>query len=236
MAAAKPTPLRPSRRSPIGRAAKSGAVLLAFGIVGGLADPCLGALFHEFRGTVETSTGFVNPLVLVGFNPQPEPPAHPPEPVMGDPTLPMFGWTNDANHYEIAFGFNLGGDVSFNPQPEPPADDGEVLFSLIVPGANPDTFNVLLDLTVEGTLLSDSWEIFIPPIPNYEGKAIGIAFDVTPPPTGALSAVDLAFGITDEETGDAMAFTYIPEPATLTLFALAGSVAGCRRCRGFEAR
>ena len=56
------------------------------------------------RLAIDTSVGVLNPLALVGFNPQPEPPDPTALVDLSNPLHPRFMWSNSDNHYEILFG------------------------------------------------------------------------------------------------------------------------------------
>ena len=80
--------------------------------------PATNFQFSHLLGRLQTNSGFVNPAVLVGFNPQPEPPGG----VLNlhNASAPVFSWANETDHYGVIFGFDLGGPVTFTgPDPVP---------------------------------------------------------------------------------------------------------------------
>lgn len=190
---------------------------------------------------LQTAGGLVNPAVLVGFNPQPEPPAYAGETqfsivggaaqlVVTDVSNPVGGLQN----FQFLFGVasNAGPLQSFTVPPDP-INDFRVGFSIDAGGV-PVDLSAIVDVQSSsgGGIAPGSAVAFNPqPEPPAFGlggfETYGLDFGVT-----SLSDVTLTLRIVDA-AGEQLDLRAIPEPATLgmSLLALMAFGAASHRCR-----
>jgi PEP-CTERM motif len=169
-------------------------------------------------------SSFLSPEVLVGFNPQPDPPGTPATFLsLGDPTAPVF--TNLSG--SVTYGFIIS-FINFSP-PDPcdmtlptPNRDGKTGFSCS--GLTDGVVNSL-----------DAALTFTGP----GGVVDWVSFNPQPDPPGDVAAFDVTFGgdasvaLSISVDGTPLDFALVPEPGTLSLFgtALIGLAAWRRRRR-----
>jgi hypothetical protein len=191
----------------------------------------LNALLPAAPGATLEVNAILNPEVLVGFNPQPDPPGTPPTFLsLVDPTSPVFANLSPGLAYSFVISF-----INFFP-PDPcemtfPAPDahGNTGFSCSgLTGGSPETFDVALNFDGPGGVAD--WVAFNPQ-PDPPGEPVGemlsfagLSITTTEDPTVTLS-ISL--------NGTPLDFSAIPEPGTLSLFgtALVGFVSWRRRQR-----
>lgn len=182
----------------------------------------------ETRVAIDTSVGVLNPLSLVGFNPQPEPPLVD----LSNPLHPRFMWSNSDNHYEILFGVEHAADiVRFDTPQSIPDGAGNYAFSFALEGAYPggsEFFDVFFDIFTVGTFDRLSWVGFNPQ-PDPPEPHVAFEFDVTP---NSPTSVDLGIQIVNRSTGDVGSFVIVPEPATCLLIVLGLACTVGRRFAG----
>ncbi len=172
----------------------------------------------------QTTGGILNPEVLVGFNPQPDPPGYggaqfvPGEGIVAPPTAD--------NTFGFVMSF-LGGRPEELKGPDAPNSDGVTheVFSLFSPEGVAHVFDVTLHFAGPGSASSWTWGAFNPQ-PDPPGKWFGseIGFAAGDP--------SVSFSITED--GAPLQLTYVPEPGAwvLMLVGVAGLGAAARRSRG----
>ena len=199
---------------------------------------------HDFRialrGTAASPGGVQNPGVLVGFNPQPDPPALPLSLDLGNNLLPAVQTPTGgehAFHFLFALGNLPGTDLhwSFALAPSPGA--GQFAFDALV-GSNLALHVVARASESDGARLDPGSLVGFNPQPDPPGfTAIGFDLAFSPPPTVNSLAVigdfvptaTIQFQVTNA-FGDAYAFTAVPLPSSLGLSSLAAfGLALCRR-------
>ena len=189
--------------------------------------------------TLQTSGGPVNPLVLVGFNPQPEPPIGSvldfgnPNGTSSEPTVTANGTFESDQLFQILFAME-GPGISFSNTTGAPDDLGHFEFSAL-DAAGAILFNIMFDLTTSSNgVPNGDWVGFNPQPepPAYlpgQGAAIGFNTGFT-----SFSAVTLKLQIQDAQ-GNALNFSeapaVVPVPAAIWLFgtALVGLVGFSKR-------
>jgi hypothetical protein len=180
-----------------------------------------------------TSGGLVNPGVLVGFNPQPDPPGvngdgdlvpavMPTFLNLRDPLRPTLENAGLGDAWSLHFWIQDFGDGSVAPPPAPNSD-GVVAFRHVL---GDHVFDITFDVG-PGQVDPASWVAFNPQ-PDPPGKGFGVSFNFTGP-------ADPFFAFSIDEDGHALSFSVTPEPATwavmLAGFGLAGAALRGRRRR-----
>ena len=187
--------------------------------------------------TLQTSGGPVNPLVLVGFNPQPEPPGYRGSVLdfgtSSEPTVTANDTFESDQLFQILFAME-GQGISFSNTAGAPDRFGHYEFSAL-DAAGAILFNILFDLTTSSNgVPNGDWVGFNPQPepPAYlpgQGAAIGFNTGFT-----SFSAVTLKLQILDAQ-GNALNFSeapaVVPVPAAVWLFgtALIGLVGFSKR-------
>lgn len=175
------------------------------------------------QGSLPSTGGgpVINPGVLVGFNPQPDPPGDATVLFLGDGTNPvLFNRALEPNYQFILSFVNL-----FPPGPCHTAFD--------MPGAGGITSMHCSADFGDGSVDIAATLQFTGP----GGVVSWVAFNPQPDPPGDFAAYDVGFGGLDASVrltltvnGEPVSFTLAPEPATLGLFG-AGLVALAARRR-----
>jgi hypothetical protein len=165
-----------------------------------------GSAGFEFR----TSGGITNPGVLVGFNPQPDPPGFPTTTAdLRDPTSPVFDQTTGTSAYLVTVSLLLPGTPSLLL----PADleaDGSVRVTCdgsVAKACDGSVFQISLAFPADDVT---SWSSFNPQ-PDPPGIYFSYLATFRGAPTFALSITD---------GGNPLTFSPVPEPATWALMAV----------------
>jgi PEP-CTERM motif len=169
-----------------------------------------GSAGFEFR----TSGGITNPGVLVGFNPQPDPPGIPVLPTtadLRDQTSPIFDQTTQATTYLVTVSLLLPGTPSLLlPAVNPPDRDGHVQVTCdgsVAQACDGSVFQISLAFPADDVT---SWSSFNPQ-PDPPGIYFSYLATFSGDPTFALSITD---------GGNPLTFSPVPEPATWGLMAV----------------
>jgi PEP-CTERM motif len=165
-----------------------------------------GSAGFEFR----TSGGITNPGVLVGFNPQPDPPGFPTTTAdLRDPTSPVFDQATGTSAYLVTVSLLLPGTPSLLL----PADleaDGSVRVTCdgsVAKACDGSVFQISLAFPADDVT---SWSSFNPQ-PDPPGIYFSYLATFRGAPTFALSITD---------GGNPLTFSPVPEPATWALMAV----------------
>lgn len=175
--------------------------------------------------TLETAGGFTNPLLIVGFNPQPEPP---------NPGVPTIDFSRDFTESTITFTGLEAEDFD----PRVGTSDMEIVFFINEAdarmGIEPTPFLDSPTTTVE---IFDSagfiaYTLSLTTSTSSGGSPLAaVAFNPQPEPPGfkgvgfmidtytSFSDVYLSFSLTDS-AGNALTFTDVPGPAPVALLAI----------------
>ncbi|MBV8103733.1 MAG: PEP-CTERM sorting domain-containing protein [Hyphomicrobiales bacterium] len=162
---------------------------------------------------LDTSGGPINPGVLVGFNPQPDPPGAPPALLdLADKASPkIFDSTGLTFYLELAF-TGL------------PGVDGLLLPAVQKPNAGVTDFQIVL---ADGSVLKATLDFSGP-----GGVFSWIAVNPQPLPPGGFIAYkvgfagDASFSLQLAENGSALNFALAPEPSTWALMGLGFAALG----------
>lgn len=192
------------------------------------AAPGHAALWDD---TFLMETGFENPLVLVGFepdpgfNPDPPPPGEEPMLSLADPmnpTIQVMGVAPTTFQVLFAMGCACIVDLADIAAPD---DNGNTMFQIFsssAAGPSIALFDVVFhfETSSNGMVIPGSWVAFNPQpeppaddIPDPLSFGFNLEFD-------SLSLATFSFSITDLTTGENLAFNQVPEPATMTLLGL----------------
>jgi PEP-CTERM motif len=186
----------------------------------------------DYFGTAGPS-GYINPGVLVGFNPQPDPPGDNAMPDLTNPYEPVFTQPG-VGEFTILFGIHdsAGSPVSFDLPTGGPiynSDKGEYEYNFLA-AVGSQGFSVVLDLGG----FDGSWQGFNPQPdpPGFGGQFVGFSFQSTPADpmmTMQLFALD-----PNGNSAGPYAFTPAPEPMSLVLLGsgLAGILLRKRQVNG----
>ena len=168
---------------------------------------------------LQTSGSFENPLVRIGFNPQPEPPEVLSVLDLGEPTQPFIRVPDagvSEGNMQILFGIQSPFTIDAIGEP----DSG--LYSFLLDGGTPETnFMVNIDMQSEsgGIPIPGSWVSFNPqPEPPKLGAgpdSIGFEFQFDQTSPAFLSMEILDSG------SNPLSFTVVPEPTCVPIFIMA---------------
>ena len=163
-----------------------------------------------------TSGALENPLVRVGFNPQPEPPGRTLVD-LSDPFAPMLSRDTMTPTFRILFA--IGNTTPFTLMTAGVPDDGHFAFQALGPtGAT--LFNIGFDMGTSSAGVPDplSWVGFNPQPepPGFSSAAASAGFDFE---FTSLSTASLVIHISDAQ-GNALAFSRVPEPGVLALLSV----------------
>ena len=162
-----------------------------------------------------TSGGIDNPGVIVGFNPQPDPPGAPPTTVdLRDPTRPLFDQSS-GNKYDVVVSFLFPGTTGLLlPAVQAPNADGRTQVSFcdgsVRDNGSCDGSVVVLSMAFSGVGGIVDWVSFNPQ-PDPPGDVF--SYEIT-----FAGDATLALGVT--ENGNPLTFSAAPEPGTWVMMAL----------------
>jgi PEP-CTERM motif len=167
-----------------------------------------GSAGFEFR----TSGGITNPGVLVGFNPQPDPPGFPTTTAdLRDPTSPVFDQTTGATAYLVTVSLLLPGTPSLL-LPAVQEADGSVRVTCdgsVAKACDGSVFKLSLAFAADNVT---SWTL----PPDTEGfNPSGVYFQYL-----ATFRGEPAFALSITDGGNPLTFSPVPEPATWGLMAV----------------
>ena len=181
-----------------------------------------------------TSGGPINPGVIVGFNPQPDPPGdgddgaliallNPADPLLFSPSV--------GGSFSFLIGLLMPGDGSVLPLPDAPGRDGKTSERFILDG---HLFEIGLAFTGPTQIDPGSWVAFNPQ-PDPPGDVLGGAFSFLPNVVG-----DPFMGFNISIDGSALDFALapgVPEPSAWALMLLGfGGLGAALRSRPRTAR
>jgi hypothetical protein len=173
---------------------------------------------------VGQGAGPINPILLVGFNPQPDPPGVPPTTVdLSNPTAPRLFNPSLTQDFALEFDLQGLGDGTI-PTPPAPNSDGITRIEQVLG-------NNIIDITLQvGPGPQDgSWQGFNPqPIPPGDVMGVDMTF-----PAGLDPFASFSVTINGDAVSFSMAPGGVPEPESWALmilgFAGAGGLLRARR-------
>jgi hypothetical protein len=190
--------------------------------------PSTGPLTPNLHAMLSSGGPFVNPEVLLAFNPQPDPPGDNTVLDLTDHAAPMLLLPAVFGTYSLLVGMegaSSGDPYTFNVPTGGPTDKGggvsEFTFTATGDGAH---FEIVLDIT---GFSAGSWGAFNPQ-PDPPGFGItGFTFLADPMATMHIFELDANANLVPLSFTE----TSIPEPASLGVLLLAGSVTAAARRR-----
>jgi hypothetical protein len=199
------------------RATLTLALLTSFASSGALADVAVNKMTYL---SLETNGGVLNPGVIVGFNPQPDPPGfptlnltNPKEPILVQPAGPTT--------FDFVMSFSSLPGLLL-PAVQKPSADGATDFAFEY-GAH--TFDVALNFSGPGGVVD--WVSFVPqPDPPGVWFAKAVTFAGVGDPTMSFSM---------SEDGTSLRFVAAPELSTWALIGLGFAALGALRYRRAKA-
>ena len=208
-------------RVPFASIAFAGLVGLAALAAPGVAGAALNAYYppnYVFPDGItgfalQTSGGPINPGVLVGFNPQPDPPGTP-EPFLdlANSLRPSITQEADGSVFKFELSFTGLDAGLLLPAVQQPNADGNTNFRFVL--ADGSVF--VADLTFSGPGGVSSWDSFNPQ-PDPPGSPIGYTVDF-----GGDAGVALQLS----ENGVPLSFAAVPEASTWALLGLGFAAVG----------
>jgi prepilin-type processing-associated H-X9-DG protein len=165
-----------------------------------------------------TSGGILNPGVLVGFNPQPDPPGIPTELDLGNPTLALFSQSR-GNSFVVTVSLFPGTPSLLLPAVQAPNADGRTQVSFC-------------DGSVRTGLCDGSVFVLSLAFSGLGGIVDWAAFNPQPDPPGDWLSYqvtfkgDATFALAITENGAPLTFSAVPEPGTWLLMGLGFAALG----------
>jgi hypothetical protein len=217
---------------------RSAASILALATIVGFSAPCVAATIEWGNAfALQGRGGDLDPAVLVGFDPQPEPPGDATELDLADRSAPLLILRNQSNPasglqlFDLFFALDVPGEAI-----------------TIVPCVLPSETSPTLELEVRsdsrtGPLLFSLFFDFATSSGGLVDRASLVGFDPQPDPPGEfgasygltlaftkLSDVQVRFTMFDP-SGEPVRFAEVPEPASLLLVGVGLAACAARRRR-----
>jgi hypothetical protein len=218
------------KRSSISLAALAVTASLAFATTSATA----GVEPTPFRVTA----GFENPVVLFGFNPQPEPP---PAGFTGitlattpDSASLTAGNLSNPQMFELIFGISTANGATVVAPPEPAADYGQL--TLAIDTGLQTLFAVFDFTTTSGGIVSSIDDVSFNPQPEPPPASFA-PYDMFGQMFSFTSLSDATVTLTIQDAnGGRLGLTALPEPASVLLVAFGLAGLGFGTCRRVQAR